>query len=377
MKKKIFVLTGEASGDKLASKVIENLKKLNSNIEYLSVGGENLKKLDIRSIYDLKEITYLGFTNVILNIFKIKKKINETVKAIENFKPDILFTVDSPDFTLRVAERVKIKNPEIKTIHYVAPQVWVWREGRVKKIKKFIDHILLLFNFEKTYFEKENMSHDFVGHPLLDETNESAIDINQNLEKNRALISIFAGSRKSEISILTPILLNFIKLMNKKYNHFSYVFHSTNDYSDLIQSYIKKNDLKNCQVVSDNKIKNHILKKSIFAVSKSGTVSLEICNAKIPSIILYKMDLINFFIIKMLVKTKFANIINIAANEKIIPELLQSDCNPENIFNVVSSYLDNPNKMDEQISKIQVILKNFKTSNSSSALAANALNKYL
>ena len=134
--KKIFILTGEASGDKLAAKVINNLNKLNPNIEYLSVGGENLNKLGIKSIYNLKQITYLGFTNVLLNIFNIKRKINETVQAIENFQPDILFTVDSPDFTLRVAQRVKKNNPKIKTIHYVAPQVWVWREGRVKKIKK-------------------------------------------------------------------------------------------------------------------------------------------------------------------------------------------------------------------------------------------------
>ena len=147
--KKIFILTGEPSGDKLASKVIQELKKNNSQIEYLSVGGENLKALGIKSIYDLNDITYIGFTNVIKNIFKINRKINETVKAIKDFDPNILFTVDSPDFTLRVAERVKKLNPNIKTIHYVAPQVWVWREGRVKKIKKFIDHILLLFNFEK------------------------------------------------------------------------------------------------------------------------------------------------------------------------------------------------------------------------------------
>jgi lipid-A-disaccharide synthase len=375
--KKIFILTGEESGDKLASKVISNLNKLNSNIEYLSVGGENLKKLGIKSIFDLKEITYLGFTSVILNIFKIKKKINETVKAIEDFKPDILFTVDSPDFTLRVAERVKLKNPKINTIHYVAPQVWVWREGRIKKIKKFIDHILLLFNFEKTYFEKENMSHEFVGHPLLDATSESAIDINQILGKNKALISIYAGSRMSEIEVLTPILLNFIKLMNEKYNDFSYVFHSTKEFTDLTQLYIEKNDLKNCQVISDNKIKRHVLKKSVFAVAKSGTVSLEICNAKIPSVILYKMGLLNFLILKMLIKTKFANIINIAAKEEIIPELLQSNCNPKNIFNVVSNYLNNSKKMDEQVIKTQLILNNFRTKNSSSVLAANALNKYL
>ncbi len=375
--KKIFILTGEASGDKLAAKVISELNKLNSNIEYLSVGGENLEKLGIRSIYNLKEITYLGFTDVLFNIFKIKKKINETVKAIENFKPDILFTVDSPDFTLRVAEKIKIKNPEIKTIHYVAPQVWVWREGRVKKIKKFIDHILLLFNFEKRYFEKENMSHEFVGHPLLDTTTESAIDINQILRKDKALISIFAGSRKSEIDVLTPILLNFIKLMNKKYDDFLYVFLATKEYSDLILSHIKNNNLNNCEVIHDSKIKNHILKKSVFAVSKSGTVSLEICKAKIPSVILYKMGLINFFIIKMLVKTKFANIINIAAKKEIIPELLQSNCNPQKIFEVVSNYLDNPKKIDDQILKTQTILKSFKTNSLSTALAANSLNKYL
>jgi lipid-A-disaccharide synthase len=222
--KKIFILTGEASGDKLASKAISDLKKINPNIEYLSVGGENLKRIGINSIYDLKEITYLGFTSVFLNIFKIKKKINETVKAIEEFNPEILFTVDSPDFTLRVAEIVKKKNSRIKTIHYVAPQVWVWREGRLKKIKKFIDHILLLFKFEKPYFDKENISNEFVGHPLLDSTTEGGIDINQILEKNNAVISVFPGSRKSELEVLTPIILDFIKLMNKKYDDFHFCF---------------------------------------------------------------------------------------------------------------------------------------------------------
>ena len=174
-----------------------------------------------------------------------------------------------------MAEKVK-KNSKIKTIHYVAPQVWVWREGRVKKIKKFIDHILLLFNFEKPYFEKENMSNEFVGHPLLDENNESKIDINQIIEKNKALISVFPGSRRSEIETLMPILLKFIKLMNKNYEDLIYVFHSTQENSELIQSYIKSENLQNYEIISDDKIKNHTLKKSVFAVAKSGTVTLEI-----------------------------------------------------------------------------------------------------
>ena len=169
--KKIFILTGEPSGDKLASTVINKLQKNHSDIEYLSVGGFHLNKLGVKSIYDLKEITYIGFTSVILNLFKIRNKIDETVKKIIEFNPDILFSVDSPDFTLRVAEKVKSINPNIKTIHYVAPQVWIWRKERVKKFKNFIDHFLLLFDFERKYFDQENIPNTFVGHPLLEKKN--------------------------------------------------------------------------------------------------------------------------------------------------------------------------------------------------------------
>ncbi|MFL2889380.1 MAG: lipid-A-disaccharide synthase [Pelagibacteraceae bacterium] len=375
--KKIFILTGESSGDKLASKVIINLKKLDPNIEYLSVGGENLKSIGIKSIYDLKEITYFGFTSVLLNILKIRKKIKETSKAIIEFNPDILLTVDSPDFTLRVSQDVKKKNPKIKTIHYVAPQVWVWRENRVKKIKKFIDHILLLFHFEKIYFDKEEISNEFVGHPLLEFQEDNKIDINQIIGKNNALISIFPGSRKSEINILMPILLDYVKLMKNKYSDILYVFHATKEYRDYIQSFIEKSGLKNCESVCDNNIKSYILKKSIFAISKSGTVSLEICNLKIPSIILYKINFINYIIIKMLVKTKYANIINIAANKEIIPELLQSKCNALNIFNNVKDFLENPNKIKEQVSKTEDIIKKLRTKKPSSELASLSIYKML
>ena len=165
--------------------------------------------------------------------------------------------------------------------------------------------------------------------------------------------------------------------MNDKYDDMTYVFHSTKKYSELIQKYISKSDLKNCEVVSDNKIKSHILQKSIFAVAKSGTVSLEICNAKIPSIVIYKVGFINFLIIKFLVKIKYANIINFAADKEIIPELLQSHCNYKNIFKTVSYYLENPSEMSEQVKKVQIILDKLKISGSSSELTSLSLNKFL
>lgn len=363
--KKIFILTGEPSGDKLASKVISKLKSSNSNIEYLSVGGEHLKTLGIKSLYDLKEVTYLGFTKVLLNVFKIKKKIKETVNKIVEFNPDILFSVDSPDFTLRVVKKVKKLKPNIKTIHFVSPQVWVWREHRVKQLKFFIDHILLLFPFEKKYFDRENINSTFTGHPLLETQERSKIDISQIIKDNKKLFSIYPGSRLSEISILIPVLLQFIKLMNEQYDDMFFVFHSTYEHSHLIKNLLVKEGFKNCEVISDEKIKSHILRQSIFAVSKSGTISLEICNEKIPSIIIYKMNRINFFIIKMLVKVRFANIINIAANEEIIPELLQSECNPKNIFKKVDELLKDKNALENQVVRSQEIINKFRTDQSS------------
>ena len=329
--KKIFVITGEPSGDKLAYTVISKLKKNNPDIQYLCVGGSHLKSLGIESIYDLKEVTYIGFTSVLFNIFKIKKKIDQTVNKIIEFKPDILFSVDSPDFTLRVAKKVKKIDPNIKTIHFVAPQVWIWREGRVKKFKSFLDHVLLLFPFEKKYFEKENIQSTFTGHPLLENGEKGKIDISQIIKDHKKIISIFPGSRQSELDIHLPILIDFIKMMNKKYNDIFYVFHSTAQFNKLIQNKLIKEDLKNCGSISDEKIKFEILKSSIFAVAKSGTISLEICNEKIPSIIIYKMNFINFIIVKLLVKVKYANIINIAADHEIIPELIQSNCNSKYI----------------------------------------------
>ena len=315
--KKIFILTGEPSGDKLASEVISKLKNNNPNIEYLSVGGSNLKNLGIQSIFDLKDITYLGFTSVLLNILKIRKKINTTVEEIIKFNPDILFSVDSPDFTMRVAEKVKIINPKIKTIHYVAPQVWVWRESRVKKIKNFIDHILLLFDFEKKYFDKENVKSTFVGHPLIENQKKIKTNLDNFLTDNKKIISIFPGSRKSETTVLLPILLDFINLMNKK------------------------------------------------------------GSAQIPSIIIYKLNFINFMIFKFLVNVKFANIINIINNKEVIPELLQSECNANEIFKSVNYLLKKPELIRKQLEECNKTLEGIRSKSSSSTEASLILQNYL
>ena len=375
--KKIFILTGEPSGDKLAATVISRLKSDNSNIEYLSVGGTHLKNLGINSIFDLNEITYLGFTSILLNIFKIKSKINKTVEEIIKFNPDILFSVDSPDFTLRVAERVKKINSNIKTIHYVAPQVWIWRKNRVKKIKKYIDHILLLFDFEKKYFDEENIKNTFVGHPLIENNQDNKKIVENIIPKDKKIISIFPGSRKSETDVLLNILIDFIKLMNKKHNDFYFYFHATDENKNLILSEIKKFNIENVDVVSDESIKSKILSNSVFAVSKSGTVSLQISSSNVPSIIIYKLSFINFMIFKMLVNVKFANIINIINNREVIPELLQSECNADEIYRSVIYLLKNPDLIKKQLFDCSKTLEGIRSKTSSSEEACLVLRNYL
>ena len=375
--KKIFILTGETSGDKLAASVIAKLKFKNTNIEYLSVGGSYLSSIGVKSIFNLKDITYIGFTSVILNIIKIRKIINKTVNEIIKFKPDILFSVDSPDFTLRVAEKVKKINPRIKIIHYVAPQVWIWREHRVKKFKNFVDHMLLLFNFEKKYFDKENIPNTFVGHPLLENKDTTKTDISSLINKEKKIISIFPGSRYSELNVLLPILIKFIKKMNKSSNDFEFYFHATPENRNTCKNILDKENFTNIHVISDEKIKHKVLSYSLFAVAKSGTISLEISNQNIPSLIIYKINFLNFLIMKFLVKVKFANIINIINNREVIPELLQNDCNSNEIYNTVMYFLKHPDLMKKQVDTCKKTLNEIKSKSSSSEEAASILSKYI
>ena len=374
--KKIFVLTGEPSGDKLASEVISQIKTKRTDLEFLSVGGTNLEKLGIKTIYNQKEITFIAFTDILLNFFKIKRKIKDTVNEILKFNPDILFSVDSPDFTLRVAKLVKQKNPKIKIIHFIAPKVWAWREGRVKKMKEFLDHILLLFKFEKEYFDKEKLTNTFVGHPLLDKKISKNIQIDQFLDKKNT-ISIFPGSRDSEIIYHMPILINFIKKMNIKDPNYNFIFHATDKNKELISSYILKESIQNLEIISDDKIKTAVLKKSIFAVVKSGTVSLEVCKMKIPSVIIYKMNFINFYLAKFLLNIKFVNMINIINNREVIPELIQSECNADEIFKSVYYFLKKPDLISKQKDEIKKTLETLTSPSSSSEEASNIILSYI
>ena len=214
MIKKIFIITGESSGDKIGSLIIKKLKEKNLDIQFLAIGGENIKSEKIDCIFDINDISYMGFIDVLKNIFSIKAKINLTVKKILEFNPDIVFSIDSPDFSFRILNKVKNVNNKIKTIHLVAPQVWAWRENRKKILYKFIDHLLLLFPFEKKYFEGF-IRNSFVGHPFFD---FSVFKINKVDNKSKKYFTFCPGSRNSELKMFMPIFIEVIKKINLNSN---------------------------------------------------------------------------------------------------------------------------------------------------------------
>ena len=336
MFKKIFIITGESSGDKIGSLVIKKLKEKNLDIQFLAIGGENIKSEKIECIFDIKDIAYMGFIDVLKNIFSIKAKINLTVKKILEFNPDVIFSIDSPDFSFRILNKVKNINNKIKKIHLVAPQVWAWRENRKKKLYKFIDHLLLLFPFEKKYFDGF-VRNSFVGHPFFD---FSVFKINKLENKDKKYFTLCPGSRNSELKTFMPIFVEVIKKINLKYN---FIFHipSSEINKNFINDYLKKSKIDNFIITTNEKEKNFYIKDSILTISKSGTITLDICKNQCPLIVVYKTSWLNYLIIKPFVKTKYGNILNIIAQKEIIPELIQDKCNADEIYKLAKEFIEN------------------------------------
>ena len=363
MKKKIFIITGEASGDKLASEIVGYFDKKKYSI--LAIGSEKLKSKNIKLLFSSSSIAFMGIKDVLINFFYIIKKINFVINSISAFKPNVIFSIDAPDFSFQIEKKIKKKFPNIKIVHLVAPTIWAWRESRAKSIRKFIDHMLLLFPFEVPIFKKWNIKNTFVGHPFL----ENKIHYkNFFLPNNKKLITLCPGSRISEIKVFMPIFIKLINAINIKFNN-NYIFHFP----------VPKNRVQSIKSYLPNKFnfflsdkedkKNFYIKNSILSVAKSGTISLDICKNKCPLITIYKTSIINYFLIKPFVKVNYGNIINIAANKEVIPELIQNDCTVEKILSLACDFIENDKIRKKNVAGYSKILKKFKRANSNKIIS--------
>jgi len=357
---KIFLITGEASGDLIGSKLGHELNKNFKNNILKGVGGEKLKALGLESIFDQADIEVNGFIEIIPHIPRILSRINQTVEEIIKFKPDLIITIDSPDFNFRVIKKLRKKAPDLncKIAHYVAPTVWAYRAKRAEKIAKLYDLLLVILPFEPPFFQKHGLKTVFIGHPIF--TKFKPIS---KLNKSNKII-ITPGSRKSEIHRFSPIIKKLIYLINSNFGaKFKLCFFVTYETKDLINNiYADEVSSSQIKIISKQTDKDKITSDCFLAIVKSGTNTMQIANESIPMIIFYKFNFLTYHLLKKVfkVKTKFANLLNFHANQEIIPEYLHSKCDADLIYQEFRNYYYHSDKRCQQVEAYSKIISSFK-----------------
>lgn len=338
--KKIFISVGEISGDNYASELIKRV----SDVEWVGITGPKMRQARCKTIENIENISVVGLTEAIPKYFHIKKTFKKAVEELEK-GVDLLIVVDFPGFNLKLLEEAKKRG--IKTVYFIAPQVWAWGKGRIHKIVKNTDILLSIWPFEKQIY-KDYIGKDFkleyIGHPLLDiiksEETESSFREKLGIEEEKKIIGLLPGSRESEVKTLLPIMLEAAKKISKEEDvHF--VIPTTENVSTIV-----KNTVSSFRIpisVVDNSIFTYpsyeVMKHSYFAVVASGTATLETALFETPFILVYKVSPITFFIGKMLVSINYLGLPNIIAGREVIKELLQKDCSPQNIYRWTKNYL--------------------------------------
>ena len=356
---KLYIIAGETSGDFIGGKIIQALKNLDSNIIINGIGGNKMIDVGLKSLFDIKNINLMGFFEILPHIFRIKKLIKQTAEDITQKQPQILVTIDSPGFTVRVAKEVKKQMPHIKLIHVVAPSVWAYKPSRAQKYANIYDHLLTLLPFEPPYFSKEGLKTDYIGHPILEQkfySNSTKLRKTLGFELKQKIISITPGSRDSEINKHMPIIKNAMNKLSEIYDIKLLFIQANNNYVQTIKNHLTDAKFSySIECKSDNKLKLFAI--SDVALAKSGTNTLEIAASQTPMIIGYKVNFLSYLIIRAFIKIKFVCLINIIPNRSIIPEFLQQDFNEHNIIDSLQLLLESKKNAKNQIKEANKILQ--------------------
>lgn len=316
---KIYLIAGEASGDLLGSQIIHSLKAINPAIELKGVGGDLMASQGFSSLFPMHELSIMGLFEIIPHIPQLLTRINDVVKDIEQYQPHIIVTIDAPGFTFRVAK--KIKRLGIKLVHVTAPTVWAWRPGRAKTMARVYDHLFCLFPFEPPYFEVEGLATTFMGHPLV-----NLLKPYERPYDPKGTLCLLPGSRKAEINTMMPLFCELLRQDPSLANH-GVILPTLPHFQPLIQSYISELPIK---MIMDPSEKYSAIASSRLALAASGTVTLELGLLGIPMIVGYKTHPVTAFILKHLVHTPYASLVNILLDQDLVPEYLQEKCTIEN-----------------------------------------------
>ncbi|MBX2830985.1 MAG: lipid-A-disaccharide synthase [Rhodospirillales bacterium] len=336
---KIMLVAGEASGDQLGGRLMAAIKAQEPNTHFIGVGGPRMEREGLTSLFPMNEMSVMGLTEVIPHIPHLLKRISQTADFAKKQKPDAVVTIDAPDFSFRVGKKLKGKG--IPLIHYVAPSVWAWREGRAKKIAGFLDHLLALLPFEPPYFEKEGLPTTFIGHSAVEERHDGdqqRFRTQHGLTADKKLLAVLPGSRNSEVKRLLPVFRQVIDALAAKYPDARIVVPTVSKVADTVTAEMKDWPLDPIIVATDQE-RHDAFAAANCALAASGTVSLELAIAGVPHVIAYQVNAVTGWIAKRLIKIDTVTIVNLVLGRKLIPEFLQENCQAENIIPVLDGLL--------------------------------------
>jgi lipid-A-disaccharide synthase len=336
----IYLIAGEPSGDVLGARMIRAIRSRRPDATIIGIGGQDMAAEGVESLFPIAELAVMGLLEVLPRIRRLKALLRRAIEDVQARKPDVLVTIDSPGFTLRVLEA--LREAGIQRAHYVAPQVWAWRENRVKRYPGLWDELLCLLPFEPAFFARHGLPARFVGHPVLesgaDRGNGARFRAQHGVAADARILTVLPGSRHTEVSRLLPILERTLRLLPPGLVP---VVPLAGPVADTVRQRTAAWPVRPI-LVSSAQEKFDAFAASTAALTKSGTSTLELAVARVPMVVMYRVNPISHVAVKLLVKIQYASILNLLLDEMVVPEFLQYDATPERLAGAMRQLLDDP-----------------------------------
>ena len=376
---KIGIVAGEESGDQLGFKLMQALRARAPDVEFIGVGGKAMCAQGLRSLFEIGDISVMGFVPVIRRLPLLLRRISETAQALVAQKPDVLVIIDSPDFTHRVAKKVRKAAPSVPIIDYVSPTVWAWRPGRARKMRGYVDHLLALLPFEpQAHADLGGPPTTYVGHPLMERLGEyRPADGDDARDGKPPKLLILPGSRRSEISRLLPVFGDALQKVTAGVGEVEAVLPAVDRYADEIAAAVAKWPVRPA-ILRGEAEKLAAFRSARAALAASGTVTLELALAGVPMVAGYKVNAIEAMIARRVLQVSSVLLPNIILGRNAVPEFLQEDCTPENLAGALAPLLTGGAERDAQLAALTQIDEAMRVpgAESPSAKAADIVLRY-
>ncbi|CAM3129532.1 lipid-A-disaccharide synthase [Paracoccus aminovorans] len=358
---KFFLIAGEPSGDNLGGALMAGLKTLDPGAEFLGVGGPAMAARGLDSRFPMEELSLMGIWEVLPKYRALKARIAETARAVAEAKPDALITIDSPDFCLRVARAARALDPDLRTVHYVAPSVWAWRPGRARKMAEVIDHVLAILPFEPPLMQAAGMSCDFVGHPIVAEpvagaAEAAAFRVTNDIAADAPLVLCLPGSRRTEVGRLGPRFDEALMRLRDRVPEIRVVIPTVRGVSGLVREMARRWPTAPVVVESPEE-RRAAFAAADLALAASGTVSLDLAANGVPMVVGYDVAPLSRLIIGLLLRTDTVTLVNLVSETRAVPEFLGRACQPGPMSQALYRLIEMPEERAEQVAAMELTMQ--------------------